>query len=87
MTDRSSYPSPRAGGVRAVLANLGWLLASRGVLAVLSLLYLGIATRTLGLADFGRFALVTGAAQALATSSHMQARYNRPSADSSPRAR
>ncbi len=67
MTDRSSYPSPRAGGVRAVLANLGWLLASRGVLAVLSLLYLGIATRTLGLADFGRFALVTGAAQALAT--------------------
>jgi O-antigen/teichoic acid export membrane protein len=56
----------RIGGVRAALRNLGWLLASRGVLAVLSLLYLGLATRTLGLADFGRFALVTGAAQGLA---------------------
>ncbi|MBB3693596.1 lipopolysaccharide biosynthesis protein [Sphingomonas sp. BK580] len=54
------------GAVRAAIRNLGWLLASRGVLAVLSLLYLGLATRTLGLADFGRFALVTGAAQGLA---------------------
>ena len=66
MTDRPVPIPARAGGVRAVLANLGWLLASRSVLAVLSLLYLGIATRTLGLADFGRFALVTGAAQGLA---------------------
>lgn len=67
MTVRSSTTtSPRSTGVRAVLANLGWLLAGRGVLAVLSLLYLGIATRTLGIADFGRFALVTGAAQGLA---------------------
>jgi len=71
MTARSSPAAPPrsatpSSGVRAVLANLGWLLASRGVLAVLSLLYLGIATRTLGLADFGRFALVTGAAQGLA---------------------
>lgn len=54
-------------GVRAVLRNLGWLLASRGVLALFSLLYLGIATRTLGIQDFGRFALITGAAQGLAT--------------------
>lgn len=62
--------SARAGTggtiMRAALRNLGWLLASRGVLAVSSLVYLGLATRTLGLADFGRFALVTGAAQALA---------------------
>lgn len=56
----------RGGAVRAAIRNLGWLLASRGVLAVLSLLYLGLATRTLGIGDFGRFALVTGAAQALA---------------------
>ena len=65
-----SFPGPRgaqAGGLRAVLQNLGWLLASRGVLAVLSLVYLGIATRTLGIHDFGRFALITGAAQGLAT--------------------
>jgi O-antigen/teichoic acid export membrane protein len=60
-----SAPYP-GGAMRAALRNLGWLLASRGVLAVLSLLYLGLATRTLGLADFGRFALVTGAAQGLA---------------------
>src|SRR3546814_13033080 len=54
------------GGVRAAARNLGWLLASRGVLAVLSLVYLGVATRTLGAADFGRFAPFTGASQAIA---------------------
>ncbi|MGN6622487.1 MAG: lipopolysaccharide biosynthesis protein, partial [Sphingomonas sp.] len=48
-------------GVRAAARNLGWLLASRGVLAVLSLVYLGIATRTLGVYNFGRFALINGA--------------------------
>src|SRR3546814_17618736 len=53
-------------GVRAAARNLGWLLASRGVLAVLSLVYLGVATRTLGAADFGRFALITGASPAIA---------------------
>ena len=47
--------------------NLGWMLASRGVLAILSLVYLGIVTRTLGVEGFGRFALITTAAQALAT--------------------
>jgi O-antigen/teichoic acid export membrane protein len=51
----------------AVVRNLGWLLASRGVVAILSLVYLGIATRTLGLVGFGRFALITSAAQALTT--------------------
>ncbi|RZM26151.1 MAG: lipopolysaccharide biosynthesis protein, partial [Sphingomonas sp.] len=61
---------PRAGttGIfRAAARNLGWLLASRGVMAILSLFYLGFATRTLGVVDFGRFALISGAAQALAT--------------------
>lgn len=52
---------------RAVARNLGWLLASRGLLAILSLFYLGIAARTLGVYGFGRFALITGAAQALST--------------------
>lgn len=51
----------------SIIRNLGWLLASRGVVAVLSLIYLGIVTRTLGLVGFGRFALITGAAQALTT--------------------
>jgi len=54
-------------GVRAAARNLGWLMATRGVVAVLSLVYLGIATRALGVTNFGRFALITGAAQAIST--------------------
>jgi O-antigen/teichoic acid export membrane protein len=55
------------GAMGAVARNLGWLLASRGVVAILSLFYIGFATRSLGVKDFGRFALVSGASQALAT--------------------
>ena len=69
--DRSDLVRPSASPIpsalRAVARNLGWLLASRGVLAALSLIYLAIAARTLGIADFGRFALISGAAQAIAT--------------------
>jgi O-antigen/teichoic acid export membrane protein len=66
--DTASSSSPRPAGLfRAAARNLGWLLASRGVLAVLSLFYLGIATRALGVEGFGRFALITGASQTLAT--------------------
>jgi O-antigen/teichoic acid export membrane protein len=54
-------------GVRASARNFGWLMTTRGVVAVLSLIYLGIATRALGVEDFGRFALITGAAQAIST--------------------
>jgi O-antigen/teichoic acid export membrane protein len=46
--------------------NLGWLLGSRGVNAVFSLVYLALATRKLGLADFGRFSLIVVMAQAIA---------------------
>lgn len=68
MTSPSSHPPvARPGVFRAAARNLGWLLASRSVLAVLSLFYLGIATRALGVVGFGRFALITGAAQTLAT--------------------
>ena len=51
----------------SVVRNLGWLLASKGFIAILSLFYLGIATRSLGVAGFGRFALIIGAAQTLAS--------------------
>lgn len=65
-----SHPPDAAPDSRALLRgagrNFGWMLASRGVQAVLSLAYLAIAARALGVADFGRFALVVGAAQALA---------------------
>ena len=68
--DAAQSPSTRwfgGDGWASVRRNLGWMLASKGVLAVLSLIYLGIVARTLGVTGFGRFALITGAAQALAT--------------------
>lgn len=66
-TVNDSSPAVRPKGrMRAVFGNLGWLLASNGLMAALSLIYIGIATRTLGITDFGRFALITGASQMLA---------------------
>lgn len=51
--------------LRRVGANAGWLLLSKGFGAVLSIAYLAIATRTLGLADFGRFSLVVAIGQGI----------------------
>lgn len=56
----------RDGSLGRVFANLGWLLAGKGVGAVLSLVYLALAARTLGLRGFGEFTLITGGAQAVA---------------------
>lgn len=64
MTDVST--TTKRSWLQALVRNLGWLLASNGLMAALSLIYVGILTRTLGLADFGRFALISGAAQLLA---------------------
>lgn len=50
----------------SVVQNFGWMLASRGVSAAFSLIYLAIVTRSLGITGFGKFALITGAAQLLA---------------------
>ena len=55
-------PGEAQDGFSRILANTGWLLGGKGVGAVLSLAYLAIVTRTLGVADFGRFALVLSAA-------------------------
>ena len=60
-------PLQPRGRLGAIAGNLRWLLASNGLMALLSLIYLGIVTRALGVADFGRFALITGTAQMLAT--------------------
>lgn len=43
--------------------NIGWLLGGRAVNAVLSLVYLALATRTLGLEGFGTFALIIALGQ------------------------
>ena len=51
--------------IKRALQNTGWLMGARGVNAVLSLGYLAMATRTLGLAGFGQFILMVTFSQAL----------------------
>ncbi len=51
--------------IRRALQNTGWLMGARGINAVLSLGYLALATRALGLEGFGQFILVTAFAQAI----------------------
>jgi O-antigen/teichoic acid export membrane protein len=51
--------------IRRALTNTGWLMGARGINAVLSLGYLALATRALGLDGFGQFILVVSFAQAL----------------------
>ena len=48
-----------------ILQNTAWLLGGKGFGAVCGLAYLAIQTRTLGLKDFGHFALIFGTAQAI----------------------
>ncbi len=49
--------------MRRLIRNIGWLLGGRGFNAVLSLVYLALATRTLGLEGFGYFALIVALGQ------------------------
>ncbi len=65
--NRKSGSGGASDGFSRILANTGWLLGGKGVGAVLSLAYLAIVTRTLGVADFGRFALVLSAANVIKT--------------------
>lgn len=44
--------------MRRLFRNIGWLLGGRGINAALSLVYLALATRTLGLEGFGHFAAI-----------------------------
>jgi O-antigen/teichoic acid export membrane protein len=52
--------------LRRVGVNAGWTLLGKGFGGVLSIVYLALATRTLGLADYGRFSLVVAIAQGMA---------------------
>jgi O-antigen/teichoic acid export membrane protein len=56
----------RTPSLKAIFVNMGWLLGGRGVAAVLSLLYIAVITRTLGLVGFGQFSLVVGTGQTIA---------------------
>ncbi len=49
--------------MQRLLRNIGWLLSGRAFNAVLSLVYLALATRTLGLEAFGYFALIVALGQ------------------------
>lgn len=51
--------------IARALKNTGWLMGARGVNAVLSLVYLALATRALGLEGFGQFILCVMFAQVL----------------------
>jgi len=51
--------------IRRALTNTGWLMGARGINAVLSLGYLAMATRALGLEGFGQFILCVTFAQAV----------------------
>lgn len=55
-----------ASPFRRALRNVGWLLTGKGLGAVLSLVYLGLATRTLGPEGFGQFMLILSIGQAVA---------------------
>lgn len=58
--------------MKQVFANMGWLLGGRGFNAVLSLVYLAIAARTLGTDGFGHFALIIALGQAITGFSSFQ---------------
>ncbi|MCC2981551.1 lipopolysaccharide biosynthesis protein [Sphingomonas sp. IC4-52] len=51
---------------RRALRNVGWLLTGKGLGAVLSIVYLALATRSLGVQTFGVFTLILSTAQAVA---------------------
>lgn len=51
--------------MKRLFTNMGWLLGGRGINAVLSLVYLALATRSLGLENFGYFAAIVALGQAV----------------------
>jgi len=51
--------------MKRLFGNIGWLLGGRGVNALLSLVYLALATRALGTVGFGQFALIVALGQAI----------------------
>ncbi len=65
--DASGGSETVAAAMRRIFANTGWLAASKVVSAVLSLFYIAIVTRTLGVANFGLFATVLASGQLVAT--------------------
>lgn len=51
--------------MKRLFGNIGWLLGGRAINALLSLVYLALATRALGPSGFGQFALIIALGQAV----------------------
>ena len=60
-----------------LIRNIGWLLTGRGVNAVLSIVYLALATRTLGLDHFGYFAIILALGQTVTATERVAQRCSR----------
>lgn len=56
-----------AGAFARIVKNAGWLVGGQSFAAVLSIAYLAMVTRSLGLSGFGVFSLILGIAQTTAT--------------------
>jgi O-antigen/teichoic acid export membrane protein len=56
----------RHGSWRSIAHNASWLLLGKIVAAILSLIYLGLATRALGKTGFGQFVIILGTGQTIA---------------------
>lgn len=76
MTGPATLAEPLARRSGAVFARMGqnalWLLGGRGFQAIASLIYLGLAARTLGLSGFGDFSIVLAYGQAIANLAQFQ---------------
>lgn len=59
-------PEERGASIGFIVRNLGWMMGGKTFAAILSIGYLAIATRTLGIDRFGKFALALGIGQAVA---------------------
>ncbi|MDB5682723.1 MAG: polysaccharide biosynthesis protein [Sphingomonas bacterium] len=66
-TGHPASPLKRRASLRNSLLNVAWMLGGKGVGAALSLFYLAIVTRSLGIEGFGQFTLALGAGQAVAS--------------------
>ena len=64
---------PRDITLSRVARNFGWMAGARGFVGILSIFYLAVASRALGLREFGNFALILSFGQLVATLVQFQA--------------
>lgn len=58
--------------IRRAVRNAAWLMAGKGAGGVFSLIYIGLAARSLGVQDFGVFAVILAYGQAIANLAQFQ---------------